>query len=202
LDLITKPQQLDQQQQQVQHVHPQQQQQQQQRPQQEENEEDENNRKDQRNHDQDQALIQPHQQQQQQQQAKYPDKHQQQLPSAAAAAAAVDTASSSDLKSAAVAVAAVATSPPLVDVYQELVMPSHSDPIQDLLEGKVRSVEFCGGQVVVDAPRRGRVYLPGSFNPLHEGHKQLLETAVKAAAAGGEEVEGCFELSVGNADKV
>lgn len=41
----------------------------------------------------------------------------------------------------------------------------------ELLEGRVRSVEYSGGQVIVDAPRRGRVYLPGSFNPLHEGHR-------------------------------
>ena len=48
---------------------------------------------------------------------------------------------------------------------------SVEEPLQDLLDGCVRSVEFSGGQVIVDAPRRGRVYLPGSFNPLHEGHK-------------------------------
>lgn len=53
-------------------------------------------------------------------------------------------------------------------------------------------------QVLVDAPRPGRVYLPGSFNPLHEGHLRLLQAAV--AASSGK--EGCFELSVGNADKV
>jgi phosphopantetheine adenylyltransferase len=43
------------------------------------------------------------------------------------------------------------------------------------------------------------VYLPGSFNPLHHGHEQLLEAAASVA---GPEVEGAFELSVGNADKV
>lgn len=48
---------------------------------------------------------------------------------------------------------------------------SVGEPLQELLEGRVRSVEFSGGQVIVDAPRRGRVYLPGSFNPVHEGHK-------------------------------
>ena len=45
------------------------------------------------------------------------------------------------------------------------------EPLQALLDGTVRSVEFSGGQVIVDAPRRGRVYLPGSFNPLHDGHR-------------------------------
>lgn len=59
----------------------------------------------------------------------------------------------------------------------------------------------------VDAPRgRGghtnRVYLPGSFNPLHEGHKQMLAAAVALAAGDGAAAEGCFELTVRNADKV
>ncbi len=45
------------------------------------------------------------------------------------------------------------------------------EPLQALLDGKLRAVEFAGGQVVVDAPRRRRVYLPGSFNPLHDGHR-------------------------------
>lgn len=53
-------------------------------------------------------------------------------------------------------------------------MQSIGEPLQELLEGRVRSVEYSGGQVIVDAPRRGRVYLPGSFNPLHEGHKCAL----------------------------
>ncbi len=30
-------------------------------------------------------------------------------------------------------------------------------------------MEFARGRVVVDAPRRDKIYLPGSFNPLHEG---------------------------------
>jgi hypothetical protein len=73
-------------------------------------------------------------------------------------------------------------------------------PLQDLLAGRVRCVEFSGGNVYVNAPRgRGRVYLPGSFNPLHEGHKQMLAAAVQLA---GPDAEGCFELTVRNADKV
>ena len=43
-----------------------------------------------------------------------------------------------------------------------------------LLAGEVSCVEISGEvharQVVVDAPRRGGVVLPGSFNPLHDGH--------------------------------
>lgn len=54
---------------------------------------------------------------------------------------------------------------------QETSWEAAGEPLQALLAGAVRSVEFTGGQVVVDAPRRGRVYLPGSFNPLHDGHR-------------------------------
>ena len=70
--------------------------------------------------------------------------------------------------------------------------------IRSLLSGAVRTVEFSGGCVFLDAPRRNRLYLPGSFNPMHEGHRQLLVAALqhdpnKRGAA--------FELSVENADK-
>ena len=45
------------------------------------------------------------------------------------------------------------------------------DPLELLQAGSIRSVEYSGGHVLVDAPRPGRVYLPGSFNPLHDGHR-------------------------------
>ena len=48
---------------------------------------------------------------------------------------------------------------------------SAQDPLDALLSGDIQSVEFTGGCTVVDAPRGHRVYLPGSFNPLHEGHR-------------------------------
>ncbi|KAK9917941.1 hypothetical protein WJX75_009936 [Coccomyxa subellipsoidea] len=85
-----------------------------------------------------------------------------------------------------------------LEQLQETVQ-SIEEPLQELLEGRVRSVEYSGGQVIIDAPRRGRIYLPGSFNPLHEGHKGLLAAALKAKGLSGG--EGCFELSVGNPDK-
>jgi len=75
---------------------------------------------------------------------------------------------------------------------------SIGDPLQELLEGKLTSVEFSGGQVICNAARRNRVYLPGSFHPLHDGHKRLLAAACQMHGQPG---DGCFELSVGNPDK-
>lgn len=48
---------------------------------------------------------------------------------------------------------------------------SLGDPLEELLKGSIDSVEYSGGQVICNAPRRNRIYLPGSFNPLHDGHK-------------------------------
>jgi hypothetical protein len=90
--------------------------------------------------------------------------------------------------------------PMLPDTAEAAAAAAAAQPLQELLAGRVRCVEFSGGNVYVDAPRgRGRVYLPGSFNPLHEGHKQMLTAAVALA---GPDAEGCFELTVRNADKV
>ena len=55
-----------------------------------------------------------------------------------------------------------------------------ADPVQALLDGKVQTVEFSNGNVGVDAPRSGRVYMAGSFNPLHDGHRGMLAAALKA----------------------
>jgi hypothetical protein len=47
-----------------------------------------------------------------------------------------------------------------------------------LLAGQVECVEVSGEssrrRVIVDAPRRASALLPGSFNPLHEGHMCVL----------------------------
>eukprot|EP00803_Ostreobium_quekettii_P002877 evm.model.scf_4242.1 EVM.evm.TU.scf_4242.1 scf_4242:2002-2793(+) len=70
------------------------------------------------------------------------------------------------------------------------------DPLERLLGQQIRCVEFCGSEVVVDAPRSHHVILPGSFNPLHKGHRSLLEVAEQITG-----LPGCFELAVQNPDK-
>ena len=40
-----------------------------------------------------------------------------------------------------------------------------ADPVEELLQGRVRTVEYSNGNVIVDAPRGGKVYMAGSFNP-------------------------------------
>lgn len=79
--------------------------------------------------------------------------------------------------------------------------PDMAQLIRGMLKGQFRTLEFSGsgGLAVVDAPRPGRIYLPGSFNPLHSGHLDLLAAACRVK--GVPPTEGAFELSVGNADK-
>ena len=82
-------------------------------------------------------------------------------------------------------------------------------PIAALLSGAITCVEYgpaAATPPIVDAPRgAGRLYLPGSFNPLHEGHVAGLASAVAAAAAtsppGLPPPAPTYELSIVNADK-
>lgn len=49
---------------------------------------------------------------------------------------------------------------------------------------------------ICTAPHDGRLLLPGSFNPLHDGHRRML--ALAEAETG---LRGAYELSVANVDK-
>ena len=55
-----------------------------------------------------------------------------------------------------------------------------TDPVSELLKGNVQTVEYSNGNIIVDAPRGGKVYMAGSFNPLHEGHRGMLAAAIEA----------------------
>ena len=76
------------------------------------------------------------------------------------------------------------------------------EPLDELLAGDVRwVVRQPDGRMQVegDVPQ---VLLPGSFNPLHMGHREMMESAIRAAGRlYPEPVEGAFELSVTNVDK-
>lgn len=70
------------------------------------------------------------------------------------------------------------------------------DPLGRLFEGAVGKLTCYGADVLVaDEPLRGAI-LPGSFNPLHEGHIRLAQVA---EAHLGQRV--IFEISVHNVDK-
>jgi hypothetical protein len=69
-------------------------------------------------------------------------------------------------------------------------------PLAAFLAGRVAAL--CvepDGRMRADAPRPA-VLLPGSFNPLHDGHLRLARAAAEAAGAAA-----AFELSAVNADK-
>lgn len=69
-------------------------------------------------------------------------------------------------------------------------------PVARLLAGWVDSVTFHpDGRTEADAPMEGAV-LPGSFDPLHEGHERLARVAAKTLSR-----PVAFELSVLNVDK-
>jgi len=53
---------------------------------------------------------------------------------------------------------------------------AHADALDMLLSGQERLIEV-GAHGVLRGATRGRIVLPGSFNPIHEGHSELLQAA-------------------------
>ncbi|XP_056696542.1 uncharacterized protein [Spinacia oleracea] len=74
---------------------------------------------------------------------------------------------------------------------------SEDEELEQLLDGKIcfKVYDFTSEGKSSSAERK--IILPGSFNPLHEGHLQLMEVASSLLGNG----YPCFELSVVNADK-
>ncbi len=71
----------------------------------------------------------------------------------------------------------------------------HETPLAQLLSGEAAWVVVRGGSMVVEGAAPGAL-LPGSFSPLHLGHRGLAQAASKLAGC-----EVGFELSVTNVDK-
>ncbi len=59
-----------------------------------------------------------------------------------------------------------------------------------------RALVLGAEQAVATQPHDGRLLLPGAFNPLHEGHRAMLEVAQELTG-----LAGAFELSIANVDK-
>jgi hypothetical protein len=53
---------------------------------------------------------------------------------------------------------------------------AHADALDMLLSGQEKLIEVgpCG---VLRGATRGRLVLPGSFNPIHDGHSELLQVS-------------------------
>ena len=77
----------------------------------------------------------------------------------------------------------------------EIEKTEHPAPLAQLLSGETDWLVVHGGSMVVEGQAPSAL-LPGSFSPLHLGHRGLAETARKIT---GTEVG--FELSVTNVDK-
>ena len=71
----------------------------------------------------------------------------------------------------------------------------YDDAVGALAAGHVDAALVAGGHAEADAPVSGAV-LPGSFNPLHDGHRRLAEAASRILDA-----PVTFELSITNVDK-
>lgn len=82
------------------------------------------------------------------------------------------------------------------DILHPLTVNEFPDPIRAVLSGDAQYVERLNGTWNRDANRSNLIF-PGSFNPLHDGHLQLMEAALSENAS----AVPAFEISVANPDK-
>ena len=69
--------------------------------------------------------------------------------------------------------------------------------IERLISGELKMLLIQNGVVVNCESLYNKLVLSGSFNPIHDGHRQLLLAASKKAPT----YDPVFELSLHNADK-
>lgn len=77
------------------------------------------------------------------------------------------------------------------------------DAVNEVLSARAGYAEISSSRTLVEATCAS-VILPGSFNPVHYGHRELLDAAVEIVSQDshtGTPVYGAFELSVRNPDK-
>ncbi|KAK9676242.1 hypothetical protein RND81_11G063800 [Saponaria officinalis] len=74
---------------------------------------------------------------------------------------------------------------------------SEDEELEQLLNGNICFKVYTFPRGILASTSERKVILPGSFNPLHEGHLQLMEVAISVLGDG----YPCFELSAFNADK-
>lgn len=83
---------------------------------------------------------------------------------------------------------------------------ANGHPVDALLEGKAEHVVFGlrgwnYGRIDMPLPP-GTLVFPGSFNPLHHGHRGAVDAALASVAANGERVPGhAYEISAEHPDK-
>ncbi|KAG8652218.1 hypothetical protein MANES_06G064900v8 [Manihot esculenta] len=74
---------------------------------------------------------------------------------------------------------------------------TEDEELEQLINGQICFKVYPFSSVTYTSNEERKIILPGSFNPLHEGHLKLLEVATSICGNG----YPCFEISAVNADK-
>ncbi|KAL1205450.1 hypothetical protein V5N11_019668 [Cardamine amara subsp. amara] len=74
---------------------------------------------------------------------------------------------------------------------------SEEEELEQLIDGQLSSKIYLFSKDANESNGDRKIILPGSFNPLHDGHLKLLEAAMSVCEGG----YPCFEISAVNADK-
>ncbi|CAN8266991.1 unnamed protein product [Cochlearia groenlandica] len=74
---------------------------------------------------------------------------------------------------------------------------SEEQELEQLINGQICSKIYPFSGQAYGSDKDRKIILPGSFNPLHDGHLKLLEVAMSVCGGG----YPCFEISAINADK-